>query len=107
MVALDLLGIATGGREDEHRYAEVAPACQGDLLLHPVRVPAVRGLHVAHRTPSLLLTRRRTSAPRGAARSARRAGGLASSPNCGRLAPRRTGRPYRSPGTWSPWSGWA
>ena len=36
VVAFDLLGVTAGGREHQHRYAEVTPSCHRELLLHPV-----------------------------------------------------------------------
>jgi len=45
-VALDLLCVTAGCREDEHRRPVVAPAREADRLLEPLRVPPVGHLHV-------------------------------------------------------------
>ena len=50
VVSLDLLGVTAGRREDQHRDAEVAPAGQRDVLLHPVGPPALD--HLVHVNPS-------------------------------------------------------
>ena len=61
-VALDLLGVAARGREDQHRGAVVAPPGQTDRLLQPLGVPAVGHLHVVH-PDTVAATRQRDGLP--------------------------------------------
>ncbi len=105
MMPLDLLGVAAGGREDEHRGAVVPPGREADVLLEARRVPPL----VRHWSPpsprsSLVrwITRTRTSAVRGRSTTIRLATGPSSSPSCAHRAPRRSGRPSRPPGRSSP-----